>query len=92
MVAKGGNLKRLELPFLPANWGHRVVAALWAPAAGPPITLVSIYGVTSAVTTEKEELNEILLHLVELSEQDGGHSWLIGGDLNMELRELPMAS
>lgn len=91
-VAKGGNLKRLELPFLPTNWSHRVVAALWAPAAGPPISLVSIYGVTSAVATEKEELNEVLLHLVEMSEQDGGHSWLIGGDLNMELSDHPMAS
>jgi hypothetical protein len=44
------------------------------------------------VLAEKEELNEVLLQLLELSEQDGGRGWIIGGDLNVEASELPVAS
>jgi hypothetical protein len=86
---KDGRAKLLQLPGLPKEWKESVVAALWTPAVGTAVVLVSIYGFTSPTSMQKASLNNLLLWLVELSAEKGAVQWLIGGDLNVQLYELP---
>jgi len=89
IAVKDGRARVLELPGLPKEWLERVVAALWTPAVGVSVVLVSMYGFTSPTAAQKTSLNHLLLWLLELSEEKGAVQWMIGGDLNVQLHELP---
>ena len=50
---------------------------------------MSVYGFTSPTAAQKASLNHLLLSLLELSEEKGAVQWMIGGDLNIQMHELP---
>jgi exonuclease III len=81
IAVKDGRAGVLELPGLPFEWEERVVAALWTPAVGVSVVLVSVYGFTSPTAAQKTSLNHLLLWLLALSEEKGAVQWMIGGDL-----------
>ncbi len=91
VAVKGGNLGKMPLPFLSDKWAQRVVAGVWAPDKGRPILLVSIYGVSSPTTADREQLTAVVLQIMDLAESRGALGCCVGGDFNCIAGELPAA-
>ena len=90
IVVLQGNFEPVWLAGVPQSMTHRVYAGLWWPAGASPYLLVSVYGFADPTKGQLQDLSSTLQAVLEFSEARGGLKTLIGGDLNAELRQLPV--